>query len=65
MAAVSLMQFLSDYLTAALMWAVLGLSLVTWSVLVWRACELLLLRPAGGRGGMHPAPSQFPHPGLR
>ncbi len=60
MAAVSLMQFLGDYLTAALMWAVLGLSLVTWSVLVWRACELLLLRPAGGRRVMRSAPSESP-----
>ena len=65
MAAVSLMQFLRDYLSATLLWALLGLSLLVGSVVVWRGCELLLLRPAGGRGGMHPAPSQFPHPGLR
>ena len=65
MAAVSLMQFLRDYLTASLMWAVLGLSLLAWSLVVWRACELLLLRPAGGRGVMHPAPSQSPDKDLR
>ena len=64
MAAVSLMQFPRDYLTATLMWAGLGLSLLVWSVLVWRACELLLLRPARGRAGMHSAPSESPYPGL-
>lgn len=60
MEAISLMQFLRDYLTATLMWAGMWLLLLVWSVFVWRACELLLLRPAGGRGLMQSAPSVSP-----
>jgi hypothetical protein len=60
MEAISLMQFLRDYLTATLMWAGMGSLALVWSVFVWRACELLLLRPAGGRGVMHSAPSVSP-----
>jgi hypothetical protein len=60
MEAISLMQFLRDYLTATLMWAGLGSLLLVWSVVVWRACQLLLLRPVGGRGAMHSAPSVSP-----
>jgi hypothetical protein len=44
MDATQLMQFLREYLMAAVLWGVLGLALVAWSALVWWTCARLLLR---------------------